>query len=190
MFYKNDATGVIDLDTLGDIEDDSGLGSGAGLGSVDSSDVMKKGPTNNQPFQSGGGVTWSTPLVNMPSDVQATRSGRIIRTLNRLTYAPAVELRYLGEMAELDKVELANMYMSLQSMELALIGAGVGGGIKHTSELKVLNYKKAMRSPDADKWRKEIRNEKAQFDKYDHLLPSQEVCYPKEQKFSQKLHGQ
>jgi hypothetical protein len=65
---------------------------------------------------------------------------------------PAVELRYLGEMAELDKVELANMYMSLRSMELALIGAGVGGGIKHTSELKVLNYKKAMQSPYADKW--------------------------------------
>jgi hypothetical protein len=69
MFYKNDATGVIDLDTLGDIEDDSGLGSGAGLGSVDSSDVINKGPTNNQPFQLGGRVTWSTPLVNMPSDV-------------------------------------------------------------------------------------------------------------------------
>ena len=41
-------------------------------------------------------------------------------------------------------------------MELALIGAGAGGGIKHTSELKVLNYKKAMRSPDADELRKEI----------------------------------
>jgi hypothetical protein len=161
MFYKDDATGVIDLDTFGDIEDDSGLGSGAGLGSADGSDVINKGPTNNQPFQSGGNVTWSTPLVNMPNDVRATRSGRIIRTPDRLTYAPAVELSYLGEMAELDKVEVANIYMSLQSMELALIGAGVGGGIKHTSELKVLNYKKAMRSPDADKWRKEIRNEKA-----------------------------
>jgi hypothetical protein len=38
-------------------------------------------------------------------------------------------------------------------MELALIGASVGGIIQHTSELKVLNYKKAMQSPDADKWR-------------------------------------
>ena len=61
-----------------------------------------------------------------------------------------MELRYLGEMAERDKVELANMYMSLQSMELVLIGASVGGGIKHTIELKVLNYKKAMQSPDAE----------------------------------------
>jgi hypothetical protein len=29
-------------------------------------------------------------------------------------------------------------------MELMLIGAGVGGGIRHTSKLKVLNYKKTM----------------------------------------------
>ena len=154
MFFKNDATGVIDLDTIEVIEDDSGLESGAGLGPIDGNDVVSKGPANNQPFQSGGGVRWSTPLVNMPGDVRTTRSGRIIKTPDRLTYAPAVELRYLGEMAELDKVELANMYMSLRSMELALIGAGVGGGIKHTSELKVLNYKKAMQSPDADEWRK------------------------------------
>ena len=76
-------------------------------------------------------------------------------------YAPAVELRYLDEMAELDKVELANTYIALQSMELARIGAGLGGGIKHTSELKVLNYKKAMCSPNAMEWRKEIQKEKA-----------------------------
>ena len=72
-----------------------------------------------------------------------------------------MELHYLGEMAELDKVELVNMYLSLRSMELALIGASVGGGIKHTSELKVLNYKMAMRSPDAEEWRKEIRSKKS-----------------------------
>ena len=82
--------------------------------------------------------------MTRPSEACMTRSGRIIKTPERLTYAPAVELRYLGEMAELDNVELANTYMSLRSMELALIGASVGGGIKHTSELKVLNYKKAM----------------------------------------------
>jgi hypothetical protein len=46
-------------------------------------------------------------------------------------------------------------------MELAVIGAGVCDGIKHTSELKVVNYKKAMQSPDAEEWQKEIRNEKA-----------------------------
>ena len=35
-------------------------------------------------------------------------------------------------------------------MELVLIGAGVNGGIKHTSELKVMNYKRAMHGPDAE----------------------------------------
>ena len=54
-------------------------------------------------------------------------------------------------------------------MEQALIGASVGGGIKHTSELKVLNYKRAIQDPDADKWSEENRNEKAQFDKYNAL---------------------
>ena len=58
-------------------------------------------------------MTWASPLVNMPSEVCTTRSGRIVRTPDRLTYAPAVELRNLGEMTELDKVELANMCMSL-----------------------------------------------------------------------------
>ena len=46
-------------------------------------------------------------------------------------------------------------------MELALIGAGTGGSINHTSELKVLNYKKTTQSPDAGEWLKEIDNEKA-----------------------------
>ena len=94
-------------------------------------------------------MTWASPLVNTPSEVCTTRSGRIIKTPERLTYAPAVELRYLGEMVEIDKVELVNIYLSLQSMELALIGAGGGGGIKHNSELKVLNYKNAIQSPGA-----------------------------------------
>ena len=47
-------------------------------------------------------------------------------------------------MAELDQVELTAVYLSIRCMEFALVGAGVGGGIKHTKELKVLNFKKAM----------------------------------------------
>ena len=63
-------------------------------------------------------------------------------------------------------------------MKLALIGACVGGGIKHTSEMKVLNYKKAMHSPDVEEWRKEERNKKARFDKYNALtaVPRSLLC--------------
>ena len=74
MIFKNDATGVIDLDTFGAIEDDSGLESGTGLGSVDGSDVINKGPTNNQPLQSGGRwhelVHWWTRLVKLAQNGQ------------------------------------------------------------------------------------------------------------------------
>ena len=140
---------------------------------------MNKGLTNNQPYQLGGGVTWDSPLVNTPSEVCTTQAGRIIKTPDRLTYAPAVELRYLGEMVEIDKVELANMYLSLRSMELALIAAGVGGDNKHNRELKVLNCKKPMRSPGAEEWNKEIQNKKSRFDKYNALTAFTRSSLPK-----------
>ena len=82
-------------------------------------------------------------------------------------------------MAELDHKELAGLYMSLQSMELALIGAGTGGGINHTSELKVLNYKKAMQIPNAGDWLKEIDNKKSRFNKYNSLMPIKRESLPK-----------
>ena len=75
---------------------------GSGLGSGDGSDVTSAGLSNNQPNQPGGSVTWVSPLVNRPIEVCMTCSGCIIRIPDRLTYAPAEELRYLGEMVELD----------------------------------------------------------------------------------------
>ena len=77
-------------------------------------------------------MTWSSPLVTGPSTTH-TRAGHAIKPPDRLTYVPAVELRYLGELAELDHGEIANTYMALHSMEVALIRAGVGGGITHMS---------------------------------------------------------
>ncbi len=89
-------------------------------------------------------MTWHSSVAMPQESNRVTRSGRIIRAPDRSIYAPAVELQYLGEMVELDHEELVGLYISLRQMELALIGAGTGGGINHTSELKVLNYKKAI----------------------------------------------
>lgn len=182
MFFNDDAAGVIDLDTLEDLEAELGaeLGaeSGIGLSTKNEDDITAMGPNNNQPDKLGGTVRWGRPLVTGPSTM-LTRAGRAIKPPDRLTYAPAVELRYLGEMAELDHCEIANTYMALQSMDIALIGAGIGGGISHTSQLKVMNYKKDMRSPDAKEWHKEIKNEKAQFDKYNALTAVPRDLLPK-----------
>jgi hypothetical protein len=87
-----------------------------------------------------------------------------------LVYAPAIELRYVDEMAELDHVKIATTYLSMQEMKLMLINTGIGDGTKNTSELKVHNSKKAMGSPDTNEWQKEIKNKKARFDKYHALM--------------------
>ena len=58
-----------------------------------------------------------------------------------MTYTLVIELKYLGEMAQLDHEELTAVYMLIRQMELALVGARVGEGIKHTKKLQVLNYK-------------------------------------------------
>jgi hypothetical protein len=43
--------------------------------------------------------------------------------------------------------------------ELACVGAGIGGGFEHTSELHVLKYNQAMAGPDSDKWTKAVEEE-------------------------------
>ena len=74
-------------------------------------------------------------------------SRRLIESLE----ASAVDLRYLSSMAELDNVEVFNLQLMVENIELYLVGAGIGGGFSNTSELKVMNYKQAMKSPNAVK---------------------------------------
>ena len=93
------------------------------------------------------------------TDTTTTRSGRTVQTPIRLTAAvrgglsdfqgTAVEMKYLGSMAELDNVEIANASVVEENVEVSLVGAGVGGGFDSTSELKVMNYREAMLSSDA-----------------------------------------
>ena len=50
--------------------------------------------------------------------------------------------------------------------EMASVGAGIGGGFDHSSELKVLNYKQAMASNEKAEWMKEIEQEHERMLKY------------------------
>jgi hypothetical protein len=136
MFFKDGATDIIDLDTLEDLETELGPESDIGLGTKNEDDITANGPSNNQPNKSGGTVKWGTvkwgtvkwgsPLVTGPCTMH-TRAGRAIKPPDRLTYVPAVELRYLGEMAELDHGEIAKTYMACEawkwhSSERAMVG--------------------------------------------------------------------
>ena len=73
----------------------------------------------------------------------------------------AAEIRYLDAMVELDNNEVI-----AEGRELALVGAGIGGGFVNTNELKVVNYREAMQSPDKDAWEEEIMNEYERFKKF------------------------
>ncbi len=73
----------------------------------------------------------------------------------------AAEIQYLEAMVELDNNEVI-----AEGRELALVGAGIGGGFANTNELKVMNYREAMQSPDKDAWEEEIMNEYERFKKF------------------------
>jgi len=86
-----------------------------------------------------------------------TRSGRVVNRGvlpydNQLTGVSAVsaaETNYFAALSELDNYEF----------EVMAVGAGIGGGFGHTSELQVMNFKQAMKSQDAEAWKVEVENE-------------------------------
>ena len=58
MFFKDDASGVTDLDTLENLDCKLGSDLGVGIGAKDECDIIRMGPTNNQPDKPGGSVMW------------------------------------------------------------------------------------------------------------------------------------
>ena len=96
MCFKSDSPDIIEHDTITDLEND-------------------ETPTeaNNQPEKLGGSVTWHSSFATPQELNCVTCSGCIFKTPHRLTYAPAVELWYLGEMVGLDHMELTGMYLLL-----------------------------------------------------------------------------
>ena len=115
--------------------------------------------------------------------VTTTRSGRtivppdrLIETMTAFTEADlegtAAELHYFGSLAELDNEEIA-------AFELILVGAGLGGGFENTTELKVMNYKEAMKGKNKNEWIKEVGNEKDRFDRFNALTAVKRRDLPK-----------
>ena len=70
--------------------------------------------------------------------------------------------------AELLPAEM-NYYAALAAAncgEIQAVGAGIGGGFDHTSELKVMKYEEAINSPDKEGWKAEIKNEHRRMQKH------------------------
>ena len=83
-----------------------------------------------------------------------TRSGRTVQPATRYIEeigTTAAEINYFATLMELEDEESKN--------ECGLVGAGIGGGFNHTSELHVMKFEEALAGPDAEEWKKEIENE-------------------------------
>ena len=131
---------------------------------------------SNDDLQQSTRVRWAEPISTMSliepeageavTNASVTRSGRTVKQPTRLiemmdVSVSAAEIRYLEAMVELDNNEVI-----AEGRELALVGAGIGGGFANTNELKVMNYREAMRSPDKAAWEEEIKNEYERFKKF------------------------
>ncbi len=103
-FQPDDVAGVLELDT------EEGLGNKS-----ESNTVMK----TFEHVKSGGKITWSDPVMTELTRNMVTRLGRVIRLPDKSTYTPVVELRYLGEMAELEQSELMAVHISIRHMGLS-----------------------------------------------------------------------
>jgi hypothetical protein len=64
------------------------------------------------------------------------------------------------DVLEIDENEVKVLQMLNDSVsEYINIGAGVGGGITNTNELRVMKYHEALNGPDGEKWKAEVKTE-------------------------------
>jgi galactokinase/mevalonate kinase-like predicted kinase len=57
--------------------------------------------------------------------------------------------------------------------EIMLVGAGIGGGFNHTSELIPMKYNEAMSSKDSEQWKKAVEEEHQRM--VDHKVKKKDV---------------
>ena len=100
---------------------------------------------------------------------EADQSGHNLRRSRRTIRPPKRLIEEMGGASVEQRTTwndcLIQVYESL-NQEMALVGAGVGGGFGHTRELDVKKYNEAMQSTDLDdlaKWVKGIDEEHARF---------------------------
>ena len=102
-------------------------------------------------------VTRSGRLSGLPSGWLDPSTGLSVQPA---TVSCAAVQNYYDRLQEIEdqemklSAEVANGYV-----EYANVGAGVGCGFGHTSELKRLKYKQAIDGPDSARWKANIENE-------------------------------
>jgi len=133
---------------------------------------------NNETTDQWTTVTRSGRASVMPERFRESASvsiDAVIDSINQNYFAALEECE--DEETEEDEIESIR-----ESLEFANVGAGLGGGFEHTSELKVLKYKEAMKSADKDKWDEAIFEEHERMLKHNVFKPTPIKDLPKDAK--------
>ena len=93
---------------------------------------------------------------------RTSRVGRVIRRPNRLveTNTAAVNAEDVSGYLKMIRGVNENEF---EKEEFCAVGAGIGGGFTHTTELKVLKFDEAVNGPDKENWYKAIAEEHERF---------------------------
>jgi hypothetical protein len=124
-------------------------------------------------------------------NVVRTRSGRVTRPPVRLmdemvgvfTEAERKYYSTINAQNDFDAKEVAAMAGSNIAEEVVAVGAGLGGGFEHTSELRVMKYEEAMQSNDKAKWNKAVEDEWNNFKEYGVFEAVKKSEVPNDAKF-------
>ena len=124
--------------------------------------------------------------ISRQPDFFRPETNLVQRAMSR-TGTSAAQINYLAHMLELDNSELAASQLVMEDTfspeyltalydhmvaeageppELMGVGAGAGGGFDSTDELRTLNYREAMASPDRLLWQEAIYQEYLKFEKF------------------------
>ena len=127
---------------------------------------------------------WETPPVEEPFiEVTKTKSGRTVHPIKcyqdeHQGVCADQHSNYYNVLTNDDEDDADDeIYKNEALTEIIGVGAGIGGGFKHSRELKVLNYKEAMASEDRKEWENEIKKEHQRMKKHKvwKAVPKSEV---------------
>ena len=132
------------------------------------SDVEPEGGDGNDDAESDTATDAEAEVEENNAPATATRSGRRVQTPRRLTTetgmaaAAAEASNCTTASTEAEETCHATMHHTNadnDKPEIACVGAGLGGGFTHTSELRPMKFKEAVAGPESDEWRDAVEEE-------------------------------
>jgi hypothetical protein len=125
-------------------------------------------PANAETARTRSGRTISPP-ERLIQEIGAIAAAVATAAANYEIALTASEIQYYATMKELGE----------NAGEINCVGAGLGGGFEHTSELHVMKYGEAMQTKDKGNWEIGVKEEHEQFLKHNVFHATQREDVPK-----------